>query len=234
LEGYKWGYEATEYIRLKRPKQIPYNAQTLNKGLQTPPHIAATGYLVSLATKSNSIKEFIELAKRLLRQLELKVNQKENSEGLGFSEKVLSNIFDNFHSFSRQLLNRHDGRSTIEIKDEYDVQDLLHSILKLTFKDIREEEYTPSYGGSSTRMDFLLKEENIVIEVKKTRKKLTDKDIGEQLILDVVHYKNHPNCKSLKCFVYDPENLVKNPRGLESDLKKLSDESLSVELFIRP
>lgn len=39
--------------------------------------------------------------------------------------------------------------------NEYDVQDLLHSLLRPWVKDIRAEEYTPSYAGSSTRIDFL-------------------------------------------------------------------------------
>ena len=68
------------------------------------------------------------------------------------------------------MKNRHDKRAPLEIDDEYDVQDALHAILKLHFKDIREEEYTPSYAGSSSRVDFLLKEEQIVIEVKKLEK----------------------------------------------------------------
>ena len=99
-------------------------------------------------------------------------------------------MFENCHSFDNQLKNRHNNRDTVEIIDEYDVQDLLHCILKLHFKDVREDEYTPSYGGSSTRMDFLLKNEKIVIEVKKTNERLSDKEIGEQLILEVAYYKN--------------------------------------------
>ncbi len=72
-----------------------------------------------------------------------------------------------FHRFAKQL-ERHQGKSTIskiEIKNEYDVQDLLYAILKLEFDDVRPEEYTPSYAGSNSRMDFLLKKEQIVIEL---------------------------------------------------------------------
>ena len=101
------------------------------------------------------------------------------------------------------------------------MQDLLHCILKLHFKDVREDEYTPSYGGSSTRMDFLLKNEKIVIEVKKTNERLSDKEIGEQLILEVAYYKNHPNCSFLKCFVYDPENRVKNSAQSNANTQNL-------------
>jgi hypothetical protein len=235
IEDFSWGIDINEYIKYRRPNQIPvYDMRTLNRGLLTPPHIQASGYLVSLSTKSYSYIPFNELAFRLIRQIEIKFSTSNQENLFVDNENILNNIFDNFHSFCNQLKDRHNNRDTIFVKDEYDVQDLLHCILKLHYKDVREEEYTPSYGGSSTRMDFLLKNENVVIEVKKTRAKLNDKEVGEQLILDVAHYRNHPNCKSLKCFVYDPENRIKNPRGLENDINKLSDEKLNVELYIRP
>jgi hypothetical protein len=59
-------------------------------------------------------------------------------------------------------------RPTLTINDEYDVQDLMRAILAIEFDDIRPEEWSPSYAGGSKRMDFLLKEESIVVEVKKT------------------------------------------------------------------
>ena len=62
--------------------------------------------------------------------------------------------------------------TTLDVEDEYDVQDLLHALLRLYFKDIRPEEWTPGYAGTSSSMDFLLHPEEIVIEVKKTRKGL--------------------------------------------------------------
>ncbi len=178
----------------------------------------------------SSCKNYHDLVKRLLRQIEIKSKFKKGNN----DSEIISSILTKFHQFATQLKNRHNQRDTIAIEDEYDVQDLLHAVLKIHFDDVREEEYTPSYAGSSTRMDFLLKNEEIVIEVKKTRNGLKDKEVGEQLILDVAHYKNHPNCTELFCFVYDPENRIKNPRGLESDLSKLSDQDLKVIVFIRP
>jgi len=86
--------------------------------------------------------------------------------------ETLELIFSNFHSFARQLRQRHGDRATISVNDEYDVQDLLHAILKIFFSDIRPEEYTSSYAGSHRRMDFLLKPEKTVIEVKMTRETL--------------------------------------------------------------
>ena len=69
-------------------------------------------------------------------------------------------------------------------------------------------------------MDILVKKPKIVVEVKKTREGLKDKEIGEELTIDKAHYKNHPDCKILYCFVYDPEGRISNPTGLEDDLKE--------------
>ncbi len=54
-------------------------------------------------------------------------------------------------------------------------------------------------------MDFLLKNEKLVVEAKMTRAALTEKQIGEQLIVDAAGYSTHPDCTILVCFIYDPE-----------------------------
>lgn len=146
---------------------------------------------------------------------------------------LLTIVFENFHICVRQLKRRHSERATLEITDEYDVQDLLQALLRLHFTDVRAEEWTPSYAGGSNRMDFLVKEEEIVIEVKMTRAGLKDKELGEQLLIDIAKYKQHSNCKSLYCFVYDPDGHVRNPRGLEKDLEKV-DKTINIKVFIRP
>lgn len=142
-------------------------------------------------------------------------------------------IISRFHQVARQLRARYSGRPTIEIEDEYDVQDLFHGLLKVYFDDIRAEEYTPSYAGSASRVDFLLKQEQIVIEIKKTRKNLGANEVGEQLIIDSQRYQSHPNCGQLICFVYDPEGRVANPRGIENDLTK-EINGVPVSVFITP
>ena len=153
----------------------------------------------------------------------------ENIDALLF----LKNLFEKFHLIARQMRQRYDNRNTLDINDEYDVQDLLHALLRIRFLDIRNEEWTPSYAGGSARMDFLLKEEEIVIEVKKTRKGLGDRELGIQLIEDRDKYKTHPSCKKLICFVYDPDGRINNPKGIQNDLNKESDE-FEVEIIIKP
>ena len=120
---------------------------------------------------------------------------------------LIEQICSRFHCIARQLRSRHAGRATLDVQDEYDLQDLMHALLGLHFIDIRPEEYTPSAPGKASRMDFLLKQESIVIELKMTRDGLGPKDLTTQLIEDIERYKTHPNCQALVCFVYDPGGL---------------------------
>lgn len=236
IEKEDWGITSSDYVKMQRPKSIiTYDPeQILNKGLDTPPHYRVDGELMSIFTRIASIETFHKNTKRLLRQLELRFVDESTFEETTPDSPFIYQLIEQFHTVANQLRNRYNKRDTILINDEYDVQDLLHGLLKIQFQDVRPEEYTPSYAGSSTRVDFLLKREKIVIEVKKTREGLTDKKIGDQLILDTQHYKAHPDCKHLICFVYDPEGRIQNPRGLESDLNNISNEELLVEVFIRP
>lgn len=145
----------------------------------------------------------------------------------------LRNLCNRFHRVARQLRERHDSRPTLEIDDEYDVQDLMHALLRLLFDDVRAEEWTPSYAGANSRVDFLLKDERTFVEIKKTRKGLGDREIGSQLLVDVERYRAHPSCGRLFCFVYDPEGRIANPKGLEHDLER-AENGFSVSVVIAP
>ena len=160
--------------------------------------------------------------------LESKAKRKKRGEGPKPSQLIVR-ILKNFDRAARQLKRRYNNRAPYEINDEYDVQDLLHSILRAYFEDIRPEEYTPSYAGSSSKVDFLLKPERAVIEVKYATDKLREKKIGEQLIIDINKYKAHPDCDALYCLVYDREGNIRNPIGFENDLSgKHSDITVTV------
>jgi REase_DpnII-MboI/Family of unknown function (DUF5763) len=147
--------------------------------------------------------------------------------------EILATILKNFDKSARQIKKRYNGRATMDIKDEYDVQDLLHSILRAYFDDVRPEESVPSYAWSNSRVDFLLKKERIVIEVKFASEKLKEKEIGNQLIIDIKKYQTHQDCEQLYCLVYDQNNEIRNPIGLERDLSWKHDK-IEVKVFIVP
>jgi hypothetical protein len=148
--------------------------------------------------------------------------------------KSLERVFKNFHKVAVKLRERRENRPTITIGDEYDAQDLLYSLLQLYFEDVRKEESNISNAGSNTRLDFLLKNENIVIEVKMTNEKLRDKKICDELLLDIARYKSHPNCKTLVIFIYDKGDYLENKGGVIKDLEKHKTAEMDVKIYIMP
>jgi len=155
------------------------------------------------------------------------------AEDLPSAMARLEQLGDRFHGVALRMANRYAKRVGFAINDEYDVQDLLGALLETRFSDVRPEQWTPSYAGKQARVDFLLKEESVIVETKMTREGLGDAKIGDELIVDIERYKNFPHCKALFCFVYDPQYRLKRPEAIESDLSRKSD-GLLVRTQVRP
>lgn len=179
-----------------------------------------------------------EICKNCGKDFPWRTEKKEIAKNIKSVEKnniiLIENLMDKFHLIAKQLRQRYNERETLDIKDEYDVQDLFQGLLRIYYEDIRAEEWNPSYAGGSSRSDFLLKDEQIIIEIKKTRSTLKSKQLGEQLIVDIAKYRTHPDCKTLFCFVYDPEGYIINPKGIENDLNKESTNEMKVIVKIIP
>ncbi|KKM18019.1 hypothetical protein LCGC14_1669940, partial [marine sediment metagenome] len=124
-----------------------------------------------------NIKGLISAARARVERNPLALKSMQVTPGIEYSKNpgYLDVIVDRFHILARQIRQRHNSRNTLEIEDEYDVQDLFHSLLSLFYDDIRDEEWTPSYAGGASRVDFLLPEIETVVEVKKTRATLSTK-----------------------------------------------------------
>lgn len=138
-----------------------------------------------------------------------------------------------FHLVARQLRLRKEYRPTLEITDEYDLQDLFYALLRLQFDEVGTEEWTPPYANGALRTSYLLDWEKTVVVVKQTRSGLTSRDIAEQIATDKAHYSGRPNGATLLCFIYDPDGRVGNPRGLEADLSTVGD-MYRVEVIVAP
>ncbi len=149
-------------------------------------------------------------------------------ESLGILRKICSR----FHLVVRQLRLRRDDRATLEVEDEYDVQDLLYALLRLEFDEIEMESWCPGYATAS-RTDYLLNNGQIVIMAKKTRTGLTVRDLTDQIKIDSAHYSGRTERLTLMCFIYDPEGRIGNPRGVESDHAMVSD-AYTLEVVIAP
>ena len=146
---------------------------------------------------------------------------------------ILRRICARFHLVARQLRLRKEYRPTLEIVDEYDLQDLFYALLRLQFDEVGTEEWSPPYADGACRTSYLLDWDRTVVVVKQTRSGLSSRDIAEQVRSDAAHYSTRPNGATLLCFIYDPEGRVGNPRGLEADLTAVSD-SHTVEVIVAP
>lgn len=138
-----------------------------------------------------------------------------------------------FHAVVRQMRLRREYRATLEVEDEYDVQDLLHALLRLEFDEIEIEDWMPGYTEGGNRTTFFLAKNTIAVVAKKTRPGLGGREVAEQLQIDSERYRARKSCGTLLCFVYDPEGRIGNPRGFEADLTSVSD-TYTVEVLVAP
>lgn len=158
------------------------------------------------------------------------------AEGQVDAVAVLRTIGRRLRYVERELRKRHSGRVAMEFNDEYDDQDLVRGLLRLFFDDVRPEDCTPSYAGGASRIDFVLPDFGIVVELKHCRSGHTAKSVGEELIIDVARYANHPNARHLVCLVIDYDGQLANPRGLEADLGRVATKdgiAVTVEIVDR-
>ncbi|MCJ1700500.1 hypothetical protein MT356_12300 [Rathayibacter festucae] len=150
--------------------------------------------------------------------------------------KTVVALGERFRYVERELAHRHDAQPTIEIKNEYDAQDLYRALLKVFFEDVRPEDYVPTYAGASSRIDFVLPDFALAIELKYTRPSMTAKSLGEELAIDRSRYLSRSDVRHLVCLIFDHNGLIRNPRGLEKDIENTArgeDITVTVRIFDR-
>jgi hypothetical protein len=156
----------------------------------------------------------------LLAQRQILTEAQQALRGSGYSDDIalVERICRGFGEFLIPLTHRQRGRTAFVIQDEYDVQDVLHGLLRIFFDDVRPEDFAPERAGARSRIDFVLKSQRLIVEAKMTRPGLGAAKVGEQVIIDMERYRSHPDCDALVALVYDPERLITNRRTLEADL----------------
>jgi hypothetical protein len=146
---------------------------------------------------------------------------------------LLRKVCLRFHSVARQLRLRKDYRATLEVEDDYDLQDLLCALLKVEFDEVGTDEWTPPYTGGAPRTTLLLNKDLIAVVAKKTRPGLSIKEIADQIAADSAYYRAQDKCATLFFFIYDPEGRIGSPKRLETNLTSVS-ERCTVEVLVAP
>lgn len=170
----------------------------------------------------------------LLDQRQILSEARQQLEGPGKASQdllLIERLCRNLPEFLEPLRMRGRDRTPFVIEDEYDLQVIVHGLLKLFFDDVRPEDYVAEHAGSRSRVDFLLKSERTVVETKMTRRGLGPREVGEELIVDIERYKQHPDCEALVALIFDPDRLIKNRRAIEHDLSR-KHEGTQVRIYV--
>jgi hypothetical protein len=122
-----WQSQCLNFLESRLPLSSPY-ARSFKEQVQK-------GYI-------SSVKSGIGILESVREDLESSDIQEEKL--LDNPVDKIQTLCDRFHLVCRQIRDRHSTRPTIDVQDEYDVQDLFHALLNLGFDDIRPEEWTPS------------------------------------------------------------------------------------------
>ena len=156
-------------------------------------------------------------------------------EGKMTSEAIdlIAAIFEGFHRFAIRLRDRRSDRSAIEVKDEYDVQDLLCSLLAIHFTDLEQETWTPPYAGNASRVDFWLRDHGMLIEAKMLRASSSQRQLVDELVVDHQRYSKMTGCHSLLCFVYDPQNKLRDPKNVVRELEHIRGDP-QIQVYVSP
>lgn len=132
----------------------------------------------------------------------------------------IEQIFNRFSEIAIPLQERRGDREPLTIDDEVDVQYLLHSLLKLHFDDVRREPHTERHSSVSPRIDFLVQNETIGIEVKRASSTRQEKSLRTELSEDKEQYRPDTNIDTLLIFVYDPEKSIENKAEFEDSFEQ--------------
>lgn len=142
---------------------------------------------------------------------------------VGIIDRILTNFYTHIEEMYERPVHGKAGITKeileqIKIKNEYDVQRILYSIVKPIFLDARLE-VVDDTGNGSVRYDITIEKFNIVIEVKCSRDSTTQKKLTEEIASDIYHYKY----SNIFFFVYDKSKIITNKESFESTYTKLFD-----------
>jgi REase_DpnII-MboI len=150
-------------------------------------------------------------------------------------DNKLVEICERFHRAIVHLSHRRRGRAVINFSDEYDVQDVFGTVLKCSFDDVRDEEWTPSYAARAGRIDFIIADVRTATELKRARSR---QQIDEELMIDIERYAKRADVDRLVCYVYDPDGFLRRDAAqIEKDLsgaRVRNGHTLDVIVLIRP
>ncbi len=126
----------------------------------------------------------------------------ENAEGN--AEALVVNVCERLPQAASRLANRRKGKTPFVITDEYDVQDLLHAVLRSSLKHTVQENPLPKVANAkSAKMDIGIEKLGILIEVKYAREPSDQAKIVQEIAEDLLLYTTWKPLKVLIFLIYN-------------------------------
>lgn len=160
-------------------------------------------------------------------------NNLDKTSAIVVIRRILQNFYKHIQVMYQEDVHRNGtikkkDLDAIQIGNEYDVQRILYSLIRPIFPTARKE-VSDDTGYKAIRYDVKIDEYNIVIEVKCTRKSMTERNLTEELGSDAFHY----NTDYLFFFIYDKENIIKNVDVFIKNYKREKNEfGIHVEAIV--
>jgi len=126
------------------------------------------------------------------------------------------------------------GKQSYVINDEYDVQDLLHSVLRAYLKySVQEDPMSKVAGTRSGRADISIQDLGILIEVKYVRSPNDQKSIFDDFSRDLMLYASWIPLKTLLYVIYNSGDLS-DPEALQklSGPKEINGKRFDVHILL--
>lgn len=148
--------------------------------------------------------------------------------------KLLIQICSRLKNSARILSNRKRDKPAFTISDEYDVQDLLHSIIRSYIKhSIIEEPIGKIAGARSSRADIAIEHLGVVIEIKYAYGPDDQKRLLDDYSKDLVLYSKCKYMDDLIYFIYNSDDL-EDPEAFEqlAGEKQIQEKRFNVHIVL--
>ena len=188
-------------------------------------------FMINDFSNYDSEKNMIEAKNRVIDYLkEISENSKEKNihihheidETIG--HELLYKILDQFYLFVETFYEKEPNkRATIKreqlnelrMGNEYDVQHILFSIIRLFFTNARTE-VCEDTGYAMVRSDIWIPNLDTVVEIKCSNTSMNQKKLMEEIASDMVHY----HAKIIYFFIYDKDKIIKNREAFINTYEK--------------
>lgn len=222
-------------------KEIIHSQEVIEK-LKTKVYYQENGYSTQRTTENilkateNTIEYLKELVEDICHQERIVDGhcKLKKEEEIYIVEKMLNNFYLHIETMYQQPVNGKAGITKekldqIKIKNEYDVQRILYSLIKPVFPEARVE-VVDDTGFASIRYDIIIERLSLVIEVKCSRASMSQRNLTEEIGSDIFHY----NYNNLFFFIYDKEKIITDITSFRNTYNTKIDSKDIKTIVIQP